>query len=178
MARHIKFQFHHNQVCLAHFTTKSRSHSFFYTWPQQLYESSNFGTYTYKTIFGPLSIFVKVGQRFALVAWNTQKGRRASHWLDHFGSLLWRVFQTFFSKCWRYRLERWFIHSVGCTTYWVHISPEWGPCALFHVPSLGTVNYQSFHWCWHKGVLGSLWLLLFIMHFFYYRKRRLWNGHF
>ena len=36
-------------------------------------------------------------------------------------------------------LKCWFIHWVGCTTYWVHVSLEWDPCDL-HVLSLGTVN--------------------------------------
>ena len=33
----------------------------------------------------------------------------------------------------------WFIHWVGCKTYWVRVSLEWDPCDL-HVLSLGTVN--------------------------------------
>ena len=51
VARHIKFEFHSNQVSLTHFKTTNRSNSFFYTWPHQLYDSSKFGTYTYKVIF-------------------------------------------------------------------------------------------------------------------------------
>ena len=70
-----------------------------------------------------------------------------------------RVLQTFSLSV--LRLESWLIHSVGCTTYWVHVSPDWGPYDLLHVLSLGTGNWQGIHWCWQTGILGSLWLLLF-----------------
>ena len=56
------------------------------------------------------------------------------------GLCLWRVFQTFFLIVLRYQFESLFRHSVGCTTYWVHVSPEWCPCDLLHVLSLGTIN--------------------------------------
>ena len=49
-------------------------------------------------------------------------------------------FPDFFLNVLRCQFESWFIHSVGCTTYWVHVSPEWGPCDQLHVLSLGTVN--------------------------------------
>ena len=65
-----------------------------------------------------------------------------------------------------------YIYILGDTTcqVWVlsqlgHFTakrlPEWRPCDLLHVLSLGTVNQQGIHWCWQTGVLGSLWLLLF-----------------
>ena len=54
----------------------------------------------------------------------------------------------FFLNVLRYQLESWFIHSVGCTTYWVHVSPEWGSCDLLHVLNMGTINYQGIHRCW------------------------------
>ena len=67
----------------------------------------------------------------------------------------------FFFKCfevstWKlvYILSR--LHNI------VHVSPEWGPCDLPHVLSLGTVNLQGIHWFWQRGELGNLWLLLFI----------------
>ena len=41
-----------------------------------------------------------------------------------------------------YQLESWFIHWVGCTTYWVHVSLEWDPCDL-HVLSIGTVKVSQ-----------------------------------
>ena len=46
----------------------------------------------------------------------------------------------FFLNVLRYQLESWFIHSLGRTTYGVHISPEWGPCDILHVLSVGAVN--------------------------------------
>ena len=38
-----------------------------------------------------------------------------------------------------YQHESWFIHWVGCTTCWIHVSLEWDSCDL-HILSLGTVN--------------------------------------
>ena len=54
-------------------------------------------------------------------------------------SLPLKSFLDFFLNVVPYQLESWFIHWVGCTTYWVHVSLEWDPCDL-HVLSLGTVN--------------------------------------
>ena len=54
-------------------------------------------------------------------------------------SLPLKSFPYFFLNVLLYQLESWFIHWVGCTTYWVHVSLEWDPCDL-HVISLGTVN--------------------------------------
>ena len=65
------------------------------------------------------------------------------------------------SKCFlRFQLESWYVYSIDCMIYWVHISLESGHCDLLCTHSLGTGNYQSIHWFWHTGVLGSLWLLL------------------
>ena len=50
-----------------------------------------------------------------------------------------KSFLDFFLNVVSYQLESWFIHWVGCTTYWVNVSLEWDPCDL-HVLSLGTVN--------------------------------------
>ena len=41
-------------------------------------------------------------------------------------SVVW-FFPDFFLNGLVYQFDNWFIHSVGCTTYWVHISPEWSP---------------------------------------------------
>ena len=54
-------------------------------------------------------------------------------------SLPLKSFLDFFLNVVPYQLESWFIHWVGCTTYWVHVSLEWDPCDL-HVLSLGTVK--------------------------------------
>ena len=54
-------------------------------------------------------------------------------------SLPLKSFLDFFLNVVPYQLESWFIHWVGCTTYWVHVSLDWDPCDL-HVLSLGTVN--------------------------------------
>ena len=66
-------------------------------------------------------------------------------------------FSRFFLNVLRHQFESWFIHSIGCTKYWVQVSPEWGPCDLLHVLSLHTVNWPG----WQTGILGCLWLLLF-----------------
>ena len=66
------------------------------------------------------------------------------------------------SKCFLgLQLENWYVYSIDCIIYWVHISLESGHCNLLCTHSLGPGNYQSIHWFWHTGVLGSLWLLLF-----------------
>ena len=51
-------------------------------------------------------------------------------------------FSDFFLNVLPYQLakESWFIHRVGCTTYWVHVSLDWDRCDLLNVISLGTVN--------------------------------------
>ena len=36
---------------------------------------------------------------------------------------VWAIFGPLVDK----NTQSWFIHSVGCTTYWVPVSPEWGP---------------------------------------------------
>ena len=54
-------------------------------------------------------------------------------------SLPLKSFLDFFLNVVPYQLESWFIHWVGWTTYWVHVSLEWDPCDL-HVLSLSTVN--------------------------------------
>ena len=71
----------------------------------------------------------------------------------------WRV-SSFLKNVFRYQIESWFIHSVGCAIYRVHVSSEWGPCDLLNVLSLRTVTCQGIHWCWQTDLLGSLWLLL------------------
>ena len=63
-----------------------------------------------------------------------------NHWSDRLGSLPLASFPKNISKGLRYQLESWWIYSVGCTTYWVHVSRAWGPCDLLHVLGLGTVN--------------------------------------
>ena len=42
-------------------------------------------------------------------------------------SLPLKSFLDFFLNVVPYQLESWFIHWVGCTTYWVHVSLEWDP---------------------------------------------------
>ena len=66
-------------------------------------------------------------------------------------SLPLKSFPDFFLNVLSYQLESWFIHWVGCTTNWVHVSLEWDPCDLLHVISLGTVNEQGIHWCWERA---------------------------
>ena len=55
-------------------------------------------------------------------------------------SLPLKSFPDFFLNVLPYQLESWFLHWVGCKTYWAHVSLEWDPCDLLHVLSLGTVN--------------------------------------
>ena len=62
----------------------------------------------------------------------------SSRWHDTWGlsfitisSMPLESFLDFFLNVLRYLLQSWFIHSVGCTTYWVNVLPEWGSCAFF-----------------------------------------------
>ena len=50
-------------------------------------------------------------------------------------SLPLRSFPELFLNVLPYQLESWFIHWVGCTTYWVHISLERDPCDLHQLES-------------------------------------------
>ena len=53
-------------------------------------------------------------------------------------------FPDIFSNGLRYQFESCFIHSVVCTTYWVHVSPEWGPCDPLHVLALAQLTNRIF----------------------------------
>ena len=65
----------------------------------------------------------------------------------------------FFLNVVPYQLVSWFIHWVGCTTYWVHVSLEWDPCDL-HVLSLGTVNNKAFTYAGKGRIRQSLTALV------------------
>ena len=128
MAQHMKFEFHHNQVSLIYFTTKNRSSSFFYTRPHQWYESFKFGALHFLSrSIGLCWFFLQLGNGDL----KSQKGK--SHWWDHHGSLPLESFPDVFLNVSRCQFKSWFIHSVGCTTYWVHVSPECGSCDLLHL---------------------------------------------
>ena len=53
-------------------------------------------------------------------------------------------FLDFFLNVLRYLLQIWLIYSVGCTTYWVYVSPEWGSCDLIHVLSQSQLTNKAF----------------------------------
>ena len=82
-------------------------------------------------------------------------------------SLPLKSFLDFFLNVVPYQLESWFMHWVGCTTYWVHVSLEWDPCDL-HVLSLGTVNSQAFTDAGKGRIRQSLTALVFLFFFFFF----------
>ena len=118
--RHMKFEFHQNQVSASeefsgHFSKCFCRHAW--------------------AIFGPLvDKNIQKGESVELPASDTWS---LSFIRNRYLPL--KSFLDFFLNVLPYQLESWFIHWVGCTTYWVHVSLGWGPCDL-HVLSLGTVN--------------------------------------
>ena len=115
----------------------------------KLYRGLRFGTHTQIVSVLTPTDFCHAWAIFgSLVDKNTQKGelvelRASGTWGLSFitiRSLPLKSFPDFFLNVLPYQLESWFIHWVGCTTYWVHVSLEWDPCDLLHVLSLGTVN--------------------------------------
>ena len=85
MAQQNKLEFHRNQVSLTHFTTKNKSHYFFYTWLHQLYECSKCGTYTYKV---SLLASIDFCYSWAIVgSGGIKHSEVVDQWLDHLGFL-------------------------------------------------------------------------------------------
>ena len=157
---HIKFEFHSNLDTLTYFTAKNRSKSFICIHGfKKLYRGLRFGTHTQiVSVLTPID-FCHAWAIFGhLVDNNTGKGElielpASDTWGLSFiriRSLPLKSFLAFFLNVVPYHLESWFIHWVGCSTYWVHVSLEWDPCDL-HVLSLGTVTYQGIHWCWQRA---------------------------
>ena len=145
---HVKFEFHSNRDTLTYFTAKNRSKSFICIHDLKNHiEALDLVHILILWVSWSLLIFVMVGQFLAL--WWTKTLERELVELpasDTWGlsfirirSLPLKSFLDFFLNVVPYQLESWFIHWVGCTTYWVHVSLEWDPCDL-HVLSLGTVN--------------------------------------
>ena len=146
---HVKFEFHSNLDTLTYFTAKSRSKSFICIHGfKKLYRGFRFDTHTQIVSVLTHIDFCQAWAIFGpLVAKNTRKGElvelpASDTWGLSFiriRSLPLKSFLDFFLNVVPYQLESWFIHWVGCTTYWVYVSLEWDPCDL-HVLSLGTVN--------------------------------------
>ena len=147
---HVKYEFHSNLDTLTYFTAKNRSKSFICIHGLKSYIEASDLVHTLKWwVSWPLMIFVMLGQFLAL--WWTKTLKRGELvelqpatrevWVSsQSGLCLWRVFWIFSNRnVLSYQPESLFIHWVGCTTYWVHVSLEWDPCDL-HILSLGTVN--------------------------------------
>ena len=143
-----QYQFHSNLDTLTYFTAKNRSKSFICIHGFKNYiEASDLVHTQIVSVLTPID-FCHVWAMFGpLVDKNTRKGELvelpASNTLSlsfiRIRSLPLKSFLDFFLNVLSYQLESWFIHWVGCTTYWVHVSLEWDPCDL-HILSLGTVN--------------------------------------
>ena len=147
---HVKLEFYSNLDILTYFTAKNSSKPFIYIHGfRKLYRGLRFGTHTQI-----VSVLTHVDFRHAwaifgpLVDKNTWKGElvelpASDTWGLSFiriRSLPLKSFLDFILNVLPSQLESWFIHWVGCTTYWVHVSLEWDPCDLLHILSLGTVN--------------------------------------
>ena len=146
---HVTFEFHSNLGTLTYFTAKNRSKSFICIHGLKNYLGLRFGTHTQIVSVLTPTDFCHAWAIFGpLVDKNTQKGELIElPAIDTWGlsfirirSLPLKSFPDFFLNVLPYQLESWFIHWVGCTTNWVHVSLEWDPSDLLHVLSLGTVN--------------------------------------
>ena len=116
---------------------------------RKLYRGLRFGTHTQiVSVLTPVDFCHAWAIFGSLVGKNTRKWElvelpASDTWGLNFvriRSLPLKNFLNFFLNVLPSQLESWFIHWVGCTTYWVHVSLEWDPCDLLHVLSLGTVN--------------------------------------
>ena len=146
---HVKFEFHSDPDTLTNFTAKNRSVIYLHSWLQKLYRGFRFGTHTQiVSVLTPVDFCHAWAVFGPLVGKNTRKGElvelpASDTWGLSFvriRSLPLKNFLDFFLNVLPSQLESWFIHWVGCTTYWVHVSLEWEPCDLLHVLSLGTVK--------------------------------------
>ena len=145
----VKFEFHSNLDTLAYCNSqKYVKVIYLHSWLSKLYRGLRFGTHTQiVSVLTPIDFCHAWGIFYPLVDENTQKGElielpASDRWGLSFiriRSLPLKSFLNFFLNVLPYELESCFIHWVGCTTYWVHVSLEWDPCDL-HVLSLGTVN--------------------------------------
>ena len=144
MVLHVKFEFHSNRDTLIYFTAKNKSKSFiciYGLWPHIWYTHSNSECLD---PYWPLSCLGNYWTPGGQIHSKGGVSRAPSQWHMRFEIHQNQVsaskeFSGLFSKCWSYQFESWFIHLVGCTTYWVHVSLELDLCDL-HVLSLGTVN--------------------------------------
>ena len=146
---HVKFEFHSNLNTLTYFTAKNRSKSFIciHGFKKNIKRPQIWYTHSNSKCLDPYWLLLCLGNFRPSGGQNTQKGelvelQASDTWGLSFiriRSLPLKSFLDFFLNVVPYQLESWFIHWVGCTTYWVHVSLEWDPCDL-HVLSLGIVN--------------------------------------
>ena len=145
---HVKFEFHSSRDTLTSFTAKNRPKWFTCIHGFKNYiEASDLVHTQIVSVLTPIDFCHAWAIFGPLVDKNTGKGElvelpASDTWGLSFiriRSLPLKSFLDFFLNVVPYQLESRFIHWVGCTTYWVHVSLEWNLCDL-HVLSLGTVN--------------------------------------
>ena len=144
---HVKFEFHSNLETLTYFTAKNRSKSFICIHGFKNYIEASDLIHSNSECLDPYWLLSCLGNFWPSGGQKHSKGElvelpASDTWGLSFiriRSLPLKSFRDFFLNVVPYQLESWFIHWVGCTTYWVHVSLEWHPCDL-HVLSLGTVN--------------------------------------
>ena len=143
---HVKFEFHSNRDTLTYFTAKSGSKSFIcINGLKNHVEASDLVHTQIVSVLTPTDFCHAWAIFGPLVDKNTQKWElvelpASDTWGLSFiriRSLPLKRFPDFFLNILPYQLESWFVHCVGCTTYWVYVSLD---CDLLHVLSLGTVN--------------------------------------
>ena len=132
---HVKFEFHSNLDTLTYFTAKNRSKSFICIHGFKNYMEASDLVHTQIVSVLTLIDFCHAWAIFGpLVDKNTRKGElvelpASNTWGLSFiriRSLPLKSFLDFFLNVLPYQLESWFIHWVGCTTYWFHVSLELG----------------------------------------------------
>ena len=146
---HVKLEFNSNLDTLTYFTAKNRSKSFICIHGLKNYiEASDLVHTQIVSVLTPTDFCHAWAIFGPLVDKSTRKVElvelpASDTWCLCFiriRSLPLKSFPDFFLNVLPYQLESWFIHWVGCTIYWVHVSLEWDSCDLLHDLSLGTVN--------------------------------------
>ena len=131
MVLHVKFEFHSNLDTLTYFAAKlDQSHLSAFMALKIILRPQIWYTLN-EWVSWPLLIFVLLVELPASDTWGLS--------FTTIRSLPLKSFLDFFLNVLQYQVENCFIHWVGCTAYWVHVSIEWDPCHL-HGLSLGTVN--------------------------------------
>ena len=143
------FEFNSNLDILTYFTAKNRSKSLICIHGIKNYiRGLRFGTHTQIVL-----IFCHAWAIFGLLVdrntWKRELVELSAS--DTWGLSFIRIrflplkgFANFFLNVLPYQFKSWFIHWVGCTTYWVDVSLEWDPCDLFMFLAYAQLTNKAF----------------------------------